>query len=193
MNENETIKSNKSAIWIAVAVVVIAAAGLYIWSYGNPFAAKTSAAFTVNIANCDSVSPQTGVVADGQVIAFKNTDSTAHHIDIAGKSVGVPADGSVNLVAEFQYGTGTYGYACDGKLTLNQIVLVPVPGSAAVTQVTFKYVYDQEPAAAQSCMKTALGTEFDKAYNDSTYVPSNDAMTKVDDCFAAAAQTTIKK
>lgn len=169
-------------MWIAVAVVIVVAAGLYIWFYGNPFAPKTSAALTIDIASCDSVSPQTGVVADGQVIAFRNTDGSDHRIDIGGKSLTVPAKGSIGLTAKLQYGTGTYGYSCDSKLTPNQIVLVPVPGSAAVAQVTFKSAYDQEAASIQTCLKSALGAEFDKAYSDSTYVPSNDAMSKVNTC-----------
>ncbi len=190
MDGNETIKNNKSIIWIVVAVVI--AAGVYLWFYGNPFVAKTSAALTVNISNCDSVSPQTGVVADSQVISFKNTDGADHKISIGGETITVPAKGSAGLVAKLKYGTGTYGYACDGKLTLNQVVVVPIPGSAAVAQVTFKSAYDQESASIQACLKSALGTEFDKAYADLSYVPSNDAMGKVNICFAPQTAATKK-
>jgi plastocyanin len=184
MDGNETVKNNKSAIWIAIAVVVVIAAGIYLWFYGNPFAARTSAAITVNIASCDSVSPQIAVLADGATLAFVNSDGNAHRISIGGEEVGVPANGSANLAAKFQYGAGTYGYACDGKLTPNQIVLVPVPGSASVAAVAFKSVYDGESAAVQTCLKSALGTEFDKAYGDPNYVPSNDTVKKVNDCFS---------
>jgi plastocyanin len=190
--------SKRSVVWVIVLVVVVAAAVLYVRQYGNPFKHQASVsmtqAATITIANCDTIAPQSVSLLDGATITFVNTDSSLHHISVGGEEMDVPAKSKVELKAKFQYGTGTYGYACDGKLTPNQIVLIPVPGSAAIIKVTLKSVYDNAPVAMQSCFKSALGTEFDKAYGDANYVPSNDSVKKVNDCLiSAAAQTATKK
>lgn len=186
MNGDTVVKNNKSAIWIAVAVVAIVAAGLYLWFYGNPFAQRNTLTTAVNIENCSTISPQSAVVADGDAVSFINNDGTAHQIDIGGKSIGVPAKSNAVLKAsDLRYGAGTYGYACDSKLTESQIVVVPVPGSAAIAQMTFKAMYDGQKSTVQSCLRSALGTEFDNTYGDANYVPSNDSVSKVSNCFAS--------
>jgi len=192
LSSNSPISNSPSkrwVVWVIVLIVVVAAAALYAWRYGNPFRKQTSVggipATTITIISCDAVAPQVAAFSDGATIAFVNTDSNAHHISVGGEEIDVPAKDKAELKARFQYGAGTYGYTCDGKLTPNQIVLVPVAGSAAISKLTLRPVYDEAPAAVQSCFKSALGAEFDKAYGDANYVPSNDGIKKANNCLVA--------
>jgi len=171
-------------------VVVIIVAALFFFGKVNLQNNSSATATIVSISNCNSISPQDVLLPDGGLISFKNSDSVDHTIYIGGVSLNVPAKGSSQLTAKFEYGTGTYGYACDGNLVSNQIVLVPIPGSAAVINVTFKSVYDGESQQNQSCLKSALGSEFDSAYGNPNYVPSNTAMAAVNACLASTLPPT---
>ncbi len=186
---DQIIKSNRSYIWIAVIAVVLVAAGSFYY-YHKADTSAVSVASTITINSCGSVSPQNVTVSDGATVAFDNTDKTEHVISIGGSSVTVPAGGAADLVAKLQYGPGTYGYTCDSQLTNNLIVLVPVPGSALMGSTSFKDIYDAESSSVQSCLKTALSSEFDRSYNDVNYIPSTQAMGRVDSCLGPSVSAT---
>lgn len=49
-------------------------------------------------------------------------------------------------------------------------------------QVSFKSFYDGENATMKACLKSALGGEFDKAYNDPNYQPEGEHSIKIVSC-----------
>lgn len=186
--------TSKKSVWsyvIAAAIIVVVVVLLLLYRLGNGFSAPSqAAALTVNITNCGSITPQTAAITDGQTIVFDNSDTATHTIYIGRDTINVPAGGRAGLVAKLEYGTGTYGYTCDGKLTTNEITLIPVPGSEAVTQDGLKSIYDGVSASVQACLKVALGPEFDKSYSDVNYVPSTEAIDRVNNCLGSKTSTS---
>lgn len=63
-------------------------------------------------------------------------------------------------------------------------------GGGSGSTTTFKYVYGEESANVQSCLKSALGGEFSKAYSDPTYMPSVSAINAANVCFTSTSTAT---
>lgn len=107
---------------IGLVVIAILAAVAYL-VYNSGLIWPTAAAVNIELANCNSISPQVASMTNKQAITFKNDDKVSHVIFIGGQSIDVPAGGSASLKARLAYGIGMYGYACDGGSTQNQIIV----------------------------------------------------------------------
>lgn len=194
MDDTTVNKSRKITITIVVLVIAAVIAIAYFWY--PTFSAPSGGALNITITDCSSISPQTAIAAVGQRIVFENSDKTAHSILIGGNSLSVPASGSAALSANLSYGTGTYGYACDGQLTPNKIIIESSSGASTSgaaqpgALVGFKSSYDTQQPSMQACLKSALGSEFDQAYNDPTYVPSAAAQNAVQACTSPGSTTS---
>ncbi len=175
---------------VVLFVLVVLVAGFYFFSSynrsgtGTVAPAASSALMTIN--NCGDISPTSTSLSEGGSLIFKNNDSSAHVIYIAGESVTVPAEGSASAQAKFSYGAGTYGYACDGSLTSGQIAILPASYYLSSSGTTFKQAYDGAAPSVQSCLKSALGSEFDKTYADPSYIPATSTVTGVNSCLASS-------
>ncbi|MCL4405112.1 MAG: hypothetical protein M1361_01380 [Patescibacteria group bacterium] len=110
------------ALVVAAIVIILAAIVYSLYSSGLIFPKVTAA--DVAIANCNSILPQAVVVTSGQPILFENNDGASHTIFIGGSSVDIPAGKSVSFNANLAYGAGAYGYACDGRPTPDQVIVV---------------------------------------------------------------------
>lgn len=187
---NKTIRTSRSYVWILIVVALIIIGGGVFYYYYTTNSNVGTTAVAVMIDNCNAISPKDTALIGGGTLVFKNNDSASHTISIAGNEIIVPAGGSTGLSAQLlKYGPGTYGYACDGVLTGNEINLLEMPGGAPSNAGAFKAMYDSEPTSTQSCIKAALGSEFDQAYGSSGYIPSSRAIAGVQSCLAASSTT----
>jgi hypothetical protein len=192
MDETNPIKGkrNKLYIWLIAAIVLIAL-GICAFYYYEANRPARATAVMVTISNCGSISPQNAAVVNGETLVFKNDDNADHVISIGGSEITVHAGGVTELaVKTLQYGPGTYGYTCDGALTGDEIAIAQVPGGAPINAGGFKAMYDGEASSTQACIKTALGPEFDESYGDTGYVPSSQAIVKVQICLTPAGTVT---
>ncbi len=68
----------------------------------------------IEIKNCQPT-PLVLQVKQGSKFTIKNDDSIAHNFIIDEEhQYKVPANGNLEIVAQFKYGTGDYGYICQG-------------------------------------------------------------------------------
>lgn len=69
---------------------------------------------TLEIKDCQPT-PLVLLVKQGSKFTIKNKDSAAHNFVIDEEhQYKVSANGSLEIVAQFKYGTGDYGYVCEG-------------------------------------------------------------------------------
>lgn len=69
---------------------------------------------TLEIKDCQPT-PLVLLIKQGSKFTIKNDDSTAHNFVIDEEhQYKIPANGSLEIVAQFKYGTGDYGYVCQG-------------------------------------------------------------------------------
>ncbi len=73
-----------------------------------------SASASLEITNCEP-KPVVLKVKKGNKFTVKNNDKHPHKIMLDEKtSFEIPANGSLIVTADFNYGTGDYGYVCEG-------------------------------------------------------------------------------
>lgn len=121
-NTQPNIK-NKHSTWIVFGVIAVVVVAAVCVVYGQDLFGQKNIGIDIGITNCDSILPQMATVPIGQSIAFKNNDATSHTIFIGGISIDISGRGVYDLSAKLPYGVGAYSYACDGKLTANQITV----------------------------------------------------------------------
>ncbi|MBI1839047.1 MAG: hypothetical protein HYR95_01990 [Candidatus Colwellbacteria bacterium] len=139
----------------------------------------------VVIGSCSDISPARLDIAKGADIIFKNKDKSGHRLTIGGKAFDVPAGESVVVKADFPYGAATYSFDCDGFLNVAEISIANDSVAANVsesTKLALKETYDDLSSPLRACIKNALGGEFDKAYADSNYEVTVEALEKVKNC-----------
>lgn len=177
MIEMNNIKS--TVIILLLAIVVVAGFYLYVTINKEPVN-------LVVIDNCSSVTPKRLDVAKGEDITFKNKDKSDHLLTIGGKAVDVPAGKSVIVKADFPYGAATYSFDCDGLLNVAEIGIANDSIVASVGEFVKpalkKEEYDNLSLPLRTCIKNALGGEFGKAYADSNYEITIEALERMRSC-----------
>jgi len=173
-------KKIKIFIYTAVFVFLVGVIGIYLLIYGNPFVPKLKN--VIKITDCSSVSPSILTVKLGDEINFMNIGKNGHNLDIASSVFALKAGETKKITANFTMGAGSYGYGCDSTLVAGQVRVTPANTEGNITPKSFKELYDTVSDSIESCLKTALGSDFDKSYSDSSHIPSMSAITKVNVC-----------
>lgn len=156
-------------ITLTTVFVVAAMVAIYVWYNGNPFS-TTFPRNSIVIFGCSSIDPFSLTVKAGDSINFVNAGGADHNISVFTDSFVVPAGEVREVTANFAAGEAVYGYSCDSLALAGQVQVIS-GRPAALVAVSFRDSYEAAPADKKSCLEDALGAEFQKAYDDSTYVP----------------------
>jgi len=183
-------KSEIIFVCITTLLVIVVMTGIYIWRNDNPFRG-TLPRNAVIIFNCSSIEPASLDLKIGDVVNFINAGDAERQISIDGTVFLIKAGETKEVKPTFSLGPASYGYDCDSVAVAGQIQAVSGGQGESLATISFREYYDSAPRDKKPCLRAALGEEFTKAYNDSSYIPK-DVHTAVDEmekCFAVNGET----
>jgi len=175
------MKINNIKLIIVILVVAAVVGGSLYWY----LAIYRKLDNLVVINNCSDINPRKLDIVEGMDIIFKNKDKSDHNLTIGGGIIKIPAGEKVVVKAEFPYGAATYSYDCDNSLNVAELNITSNISTAVVAEPVkpiFNEWYDNLSLSLRTCIKDALGEEFNEAYSDPEYEISVEAVEKMRNC-----------
>ncbi len=167
---------------IILVIILALLAALWWYMAAHPKTSNPNNLLTVN--SCSSIQPKSLQISRGSDINIENADTAAHSLVFGSLSISVNAGETTTTLADFPNQTESYPIVCDGAASNSQISVIDGPQipSTQTASSSFKDAYDSMALDMQTCIKGALGAEFDKAYSSTTYQITQASLDKMTSC-----------